>query len=315
MAIRADDAYSWSTEEASGTAKYVPNLFSKMFIKEYYKRAVLTEICNTNADSSGIVKQGDVVTFRSLPSITINDMAVNGAVSYERMAGASTIDLVIDRAKSFSFKLDDIDMTQTDLKGILQPAFIEHARKTMDVAIATEFLADMVDEGHASNLGLTAGVISASINLGTHAAPLTLTKSNVLDFFSNCKLVLNEQEVNGTGRYIVIPSTVASLIERSDLDSADYSGMGEALRLKDGFIGSICGFKIFESNCAPVDSSKEYDIVFGQKDAVCYVNQLNKVETLRLEGYFSDAVRALTVFDWKCVQTKALGNAVAKVQL
>jgi len=314
MAYRANDSNSWSHSDSSGTTSYVPNLFSSMLLKEYYEKDVMTAITNNDADSSGIKEKGDRVTFRKLPAISISDHAINDTITYERLT-STAITLIIDRAKRYAFKLDDIDKKQMDM--LLDSKFIEHARKEMSQTIQQEFLADMVDEAHASNLGLTAGVKSASINLGTHTSPLPLTKSNILDFFEDMKLVLAEQDVqveDSSQLFVVVPPAVASLVGRSDLNGANFNGGNEALVNKAGFVGQLAGFNIMSTNSVPVDGSKEYDILFCHKSAICYAMQLAQNQLIpQLETQFGCGFRGMMLFGWKVLENVALGNAVVTV--
>jgi hypothetical protein len=56
-------------------------------------------------------------------------------------------------------------------------------------------------------------------------------------------------------------------------------------------------------------STTKSKILAGPIDAISFAEQLNKVEALRREGSFENAVRGLALYGAKIVQSKALACA------
>jgi len=90
------------------------------------------------------------------------------------------------------------------------------AAEQLKISIDTDILADTFADAHASNQGATAGVISASFDLGVTGTPVVLTKANILDYIVNMGTVLDEQNVPETGRFVVLPPWACGMIKQSD---------------------------------------------------------------------------------------------------
>lgn len=181
------------------TNNYIPVLFSKRMLKNFYENSAYPLIANT--DYSGEIKNvGDSVIIRKAPVLTINNYTVGGTLSYE-VPTSTAIELNIDTAKSWSFRLDDIDELQSDLN--LMSEFTAAAAKNLETAIDTDCLAIWSAGAAAENKGATAGAISGNINLGTSGAGngVAITggeSGNAVDFIMECNQVLDE------GKYLFV---------------------------------------------------------------------------------------------------------------
>jgi hypothetical protein len=164
--------------------------------------------------------------------------------------------------------------------------------------------------GAAANTGLTAGAISSSYNMGTLAAPVQITKSNVLEYIIDAMTILDEQNVPESGRWLVIPSWMANLIKKSDLKDASLTGDGTSV-LRNGRIGMIDRATLYLSNNL-YSSSSVYYIPFGTNHGITFASQLTKMESLRAESTFGDLVRGLNVYGFKVIKPEALGLICAK---
>ena len=77
----------------------------------------------------------------------------------------------------------------------------------------------------------------------------------VLDFITQCGQVLDEANIPESGRWMVIPSWMASLIKQSDLRNASIAGDMTSV-LRNGRLGEIDRFTLYYSNLLPtVDTS------------------------------------------------------------
>ncbi len=63
-----------------------------------------------------------------------------------------------------------------------------------------------------------------------------------------------------------------------------------------GFIGQIAGFNVFECNHLPISSTSKF-LLAGTNDAISYASQITKMEMLRIQTTFADAVRGLLLHD------------------
>jgi len=317
MAVGVTSGYyvSSSTTNSYG-ANFVPEIWSGKLQVKFYKSTVLGEI--TNNDWEGEIKsQGDKVYIRTIPTITISDYT-KGMSLANQVPISTPITLTIDNGKYFSVVVDDVDEVQADVK--LMDMFTNDAAQQMKIAIDGLVLTALATGGASStplaataNKGAYAGAISgdgssAGINLGTTAAPVTLTKSNVLDTILNMGQALDEQNVPEEGRWLVVPAWMGALIKNSDLKQAYLTGDDTSI-LRNGKMGMIDRFTLYVSNNLYTASQKT-TIVAGTRDAVSFASQITNVETLRSTTTFGNIMRGLNVFGYKVVKPEALVAAV-----
>jgi hypothetical protein len=191
----------------------------------------------------------------------------------------------------------------------------QDATEQQKIFIDTEQLALLKAQDHASNVGLTAGRISASYNMGVANTPVQLTKANVLDYIVDAGSVLDEQNIPETDRWMVIPAWVTGMIKKSDLKDASMTGDGKST-LRNGRIGVIDRFTMYNSNLLPITVESGpvnvWDIPFGHPLALTFASQFVKNETLRAESTFGDLVRGLHVYGSKVIKPEGLGTLYAR---
>lgn len=317
MAVGVTSGYYVSGATTNSyTGNFIPEIWSGKLQVKFYKSTVLGEI--TNNDWEGEIKdQGDKVNIRTIPTITISDYT-KGMSLASQVPVSTPITLTIDYGKYFNVIVDDIDAAQSDVK--LMDMFTNDAAQQMKIGIDSLVLTQLATGGAsttslaaAGNKGAYAGAISgdgssAGINLGTTAAPITLTKSNVLDTILNMGQALDEQNVPEDGRWLVIPAFAAAFIKNSDLKQAYLTG-DSVSPLRNGKIGMIDRFTIYTSNNLYTASAKT-TLLAGTRDAVSFASQIANVETLRSTTTFGNIMRGVNVFGFKVVKPEALVAAV-----
>jgi hypothetical protein len=308
MAISTTSGYyvSGQTTNSYG-ANFVPEIWSGKLQVKFYKSTVLSEI--TNNDWEGEIKNsGDKVYIRTIPTINISDYT-KGMSLTSQVPVSTPITLTVDYGKYFQVVVDDVDAAQADVK--LMDMFTSDAAQQMKIGIDSAVLsavAGATSTAAAANQGATAGAISGGINLGTTAAPITLSKSTVLDTILNMGQALDEQNVPEDGRFIVIPAWMSAMIKGSDLKQAYLTG-DDTSPLRNGKIGMIDRFTVYTSNNL-YNASSKWTLLAGTKDAVSFASQITNVETLRSTSTFGNIMRGLNVFGFKTVKPEALVTAV-----
>lgn len=286
----------------------IPNVFSKKMLVYFYLMTVFGAIANT--DYAGEIKnQGDKVTIRTLPEVASNEYVKGQGITYEDLK-EGTVDLLIDKGLAWAFKTYDVDRAQADMKNYADQ-WAAHAAKKQAEKLDNLLLADIYGDADTANQGLTAGLKSGSISLGTADAALTLAYNTVIQKIIDCGTVLDEQSAPEDGRWIVLPPVLANLIKKSDLADASYSGDGVSMA-RNGRIGRVDNFTIFRSNQLTKNADGSFNCIFGQKSALCFASQLTKTETLRNQNEFGDLYRGLQVYGYKVVKPEAMGLLVAK---
>lgn len=311
MAFTVGTPYAGSVPNPVYTTRVIPTIFSGLLVEKFYAASVLAAIANTRYEGE-IRQKGDTVKIRTVPTITINDyetgMDLNTIV---QRPSSDVVELTIDKGKVFNMVLDDVDSVQSDLD--LLDIWAEAAAESMKVAVDAQVLTSLssTTDLNSSNYGVTAGAISGSINLGTGGLPRTVVSTDVVRFILDCGQVLDEQNIPETGRWMVVPAWMNTLIKDSDLKNASLAGDGTSI-LRNGRLGMIDRFTLYLSNNLPDvgGSAGETPIFFGTNAALTFAAQLTKSETLRSERTFGTLLRGLEVHGYKVVNGVAMGRAV-----
>ena len=257
-------AYSSSSGSfsfAAGENHFIPEVFSKKLQAKFYAQTMLSEV--SVADYSGSISYSDVTS--------------------------STIELDINKAKSYAFKVDDILREQADIDFMNEAA--NDAAQNMKIAIEQDVFANVA-----------AGSSLTDIN-GT---PANITSSSVLGHILDAGQQLDENNIPEDGRFMIINPAVATVLKQSELRQAYLTG-DNVSPLRNGFIGTVDRFNMYVSNNLSTTSGVTSGL-YGHPKAVAYASQMTNTETVRLESSFGDGVRGLAVYGYKVILPTAIGE-------
>ena len=270
----------------SGQQAFIPEIFSKLLQAKFYKDSVLPAISNTDYEGE-ITGQGDKVNIRTVPAITINDYT--GSVTNQTLT-SSTVELLIDQAKYYSFNLDDIQSTQSDID-LMEEASAD-AAEGMRVAVETAVLAS---------------VVSGATTI--ESSTTTITASNILASILTASKTLDELNIPEEGRFMVMSPEFIALLKQSELRQAYLTGDSTS-PLRNGKVGVVDRFTVYQSNMLFTDTSGSTsgatNVLAGHPKAITFASQFTNNETVRLESTFGSAVRGLKVYGSKVVTPDAL---------
>jgi hypothetical protein len=304
---------------------YIPILYAGKTIKRYYETSIIPFISNT--DYEGMIKaQGNEVRIRTVPEITIEDHAIGDVITNQRPLSESKT-LLIDKAKRWSFIIDDIEQVQTDLKNRVTE-WSQNAAENLDAHICTDVLADIPQYVSDDNKGVEAGLRSDSINLGgttkgTAATNfITLTEQNIMRKVVEMGAVLDEQNVPDEGRFLLIDPLTAALLKASDIKSVDLTGDSKS-PYRTGLVGRVDRFTVFATNrllrsyASDGDDTTDPDqyytnIMFGNREGLTFATQLTKNKMQDDPNGFDMVYRGLQVYGWEVIKPHALGLLRAK---
>lgn len=271
---------------SAGQQAFIPEIFSKLLQAKFYKQSVLPAISTTEYEGE-ITGQGDKVNIRTVPAVTINDYT--GSITNQTLQ-TSTVELLIDQAKYYSFKVDDINSVQSDID-MLEAASAD-AAEGMRVAVETAVLAS---------------VVSGATTI--ESSTTTITASNILERILLAAKTLDELNIPEEGRYIVMSPEFISLLKQSELRQAYLTGDATS-PLRNGQVGTVDRFTVYQSNMLFTDTSGSTsgatNVLAGHPKAITFASQFTNSETVRLESTFADAVRGLKVYGSKVVTPDAL---------
>ena len=292
------------------SGNFIPEIWSGKLIENFYDATVLSAISNTDYEGE-IRHMVDTVNIRTTPEITIRDYVKGQTLTVEN-PDKPKLQLVIDKGEYFACVEDDVDRIQSDIK--LMDTWSKDASERMKIKIDQRVLTDLLPDIAAVNKGGTAGEQSASFNLGTTGAPLTVTKdgagstTSVIDLIVDLGTVLDEANAPESDRFLVVPAKMAGLIKKSELKDASLTGDGTSV-VRNGRLGMIDRFTIYVSHNLNVSSGK-YSLIAGHKMGFTFASQMTEMETLRSESTFGNIVRGLQVYGYKVVKPEALAQSV-----
>lgn len=295
------------------SGNFIPQLWSGKLNAKFYATTVFGDIANTNYEGE-IKNLGDTIRINNVPSLTVSDYTIGQNLNYQ-VPAPSVVDLIIDKAKYFAFQVNDVLAHQS--KPQLMSMFTDDATNQMKIAIDQKILLAEFNNGAAANKGATAGVQSASYNLGTDAAPLALTSSNIVDLITSLSSVMDEQNVPDTDRFLVIDPATRRTLFGSPLAQAYVTGDDKSM-LRNGKIGMVDRFSIYVSNQLPKAAAgqdfsgnvqggalKRRAIIAGHKTALTFANQIVKMENLQNPNDFGTLVRGLNVYGHKMIKPES----------
>jgi hypothetical protein len=314
------------TPNALQATGFIPEIWSGKLVEKFYASTVLSAISNTDYQGE-IANQGDKVIIRTKPTIAIKKYLADGDLEIDRPNG-DRLELLIDRGKYFNLILDDVMEVQSDLN--ILSMWSDDAAEQFKLHVDTDVLANMVDKAAAQNMGVTAGAMSGTINLGTVGAPLATVgrdpaagQVEILDVLLRMGQAMDEQNIPETGRWVVMPTWAATQIKRSELRQAYLSGDSITM-LRNGRLGMVDRFTLYVSNLLPTAAtpSDVFDggsnplsagtnvIYAGHAHGLTFASQFTKLETIRSERTFGTLLRGLQVYGYKVIDGKALVQAV-----
>ena len=292
------------------SGNFIPEIWSPRLLTKLYEATCLAEITNTDYEGE-IKKQGDKVVIRTVPDIIINDYVKGQDLDFQHPV-SDPINLTIDYAKSWSFILDKVDIAQMDIPAIEK--WTTNAGNQLKIAIERSVFALMYSYAHSANKGASAGAITAGLGMGAAGAPLSVSKSTVLDTIVDAGTVLDDQNVPEDERWMVIPGWMAGMIKKSDLKDASVSGDKNNSLLRNGRLGMIDRFTLYSSNLLSTgtDTAKVWNAVFGHKMAVTWASQLTESGQGDNPKGFGTLVKGLQVYGHKVIKPEALGHLYIK---
>lgn len=278
-------SFSQFSTGATSEVNFIPEVFSKLLQAKFYKQSVLPAISNTDYEGE-ISGQGEKVVIRTVPAVTINDY--DGSITTQELTTAK-VEMLIDKAKYYSFKVDDVLAAQADIN-LLEKASAD-ASEGMRIAVETDVLANAIT-------GAT-----------TTGSQTTITASNILTEILELSTALDTLNIPEEGRYIVLPPSMISMLKQSELRQAYLTGDATS-PLRNGKVGTVDRFTVYQSNMLFTASSGADDtythVLAGHPKALSFASQFTNAETVRMESTFGDQVRGLKVYGSKVVTPDAM---------
>ena len=230
------------------------------------------------ADASG----AKIVRVTSVSDVAVAPY-VAGSLKYADLSD-SEIDIALDQKNAFTFKVEDIDAAQTGLD--VKSFATQRAGKTLALTADAYAFGLHADAGYEINNGEST------------PGALAVNSANVEDVILRVAQYMDEQNIDPMDRNLIVAPWFKN---KMILAGIARSGANSDAMYLNGFIGEILGFKVYVSN----QLASGHMLAMTSR-AIAYAGQINKVESLRLQDSFADAVRGLFTFGAKVVKPAEL---------
>ena len=278
---------------------FIPEIYSKKVQIALRKAAVAEAVCNTDYMGE-IANFGDTVNIIKEPQIAVADYTRGLAVTSTDLTDQELV-LTIDQAKSFSFKLDDLErrFSHVNFQAIASDNAAYKLRDAMDSNILTAI---------SAGAGVTTG-------MGTTSTPIDIGfGSGEVDPLNQMALAAKELDVNSVpeeGRWFVAPPSFYEELSQSGskLLSVDFNaGQGS---IRNGLVstGKLRGFNMYKSNNIASPTTATGKVLAGHMSSVSTAQTITSTEVIRDPDSFGDIVRGLHVYGAKVIRPEALVSA------
>lgn len=253
---------------------FIPTVWSETLYQQLDKQYVA--VANCNRDFDGDIKGlGSVVKVCGVGEVTVNDYTKNSDMLEPQSLSDTVAEIHINRAKCFSFQIDDVDRAQAT------PKLMEAAMKNAASALANEA------DAHIFSL------ITEAENEINEENP---DSERIINALIRARKFLYENNVGDNEEVIIeVSPAVAALILKAKVAlSSDNTGA-----LEKGYLGNIVGCKIFVSNNVMTEDTEQlvnHFCCMRTKRAIAFAEQISDIEAFRPEKRFADAVKGLHLY-------------------
>ena len=288
MAVAKGSGY---TNLPSGN--WLPVIYSQKVQKFFRTASVIEDI--TNTDYAGEIENfGDTVNIIKEPTISVNSYTRGGHIAIQNLAD-DQLQLVVDQANAFAFKVDDIEERQSHVNW---------------ESLATSSGAYALKDSYDANV-IAAMLSGAGTTVGSDGSGSDVPDSvDPLNIMANCSKRLHGGDVPTDNRWFLgSPEWYETLAQASGkLMDASVTGDADS-PLRNGRVttGLIQGFKLYmTNNFAASSTSDYYKILWGHMSSTATANAIAKTEVIRDPDSFADVVRGLHVFGRKVLRSAGL---------
>ncbi len=278
------------------SGNFTPEIFSQKVLKFFRTASVVEDI--TNTDYAGEIENyGDTVNIIKEPTISVASYTRGGQINIQNLAD-DQLQLTVDQANAFAFKVDDIEERQSHVNF--------EALATSSGAYA---LKDAYDENVIAAMFSGAGTTVGSDGSGTDTGFGT-SETDPTDILANSAKRLHAADVPTDNRWFLGTPEFYEQLGQASAKLMDASVTGDGTSpLRNGSVldGQVNGFRLYMTNNFAASSTSNYfKVMFGHMSSTATANAIAKTEVVRDPDSFADIVRGLHVFGRKVLRTEAL---------
>ena len=296
----AFDKVSGNNNLANGN--FSPIIYSQK-VQKFFRTASVVEAI-TNTDYAGEIEAfGDTVNIIKEPTITVSAYS-RGAVVDAQDITDDQIQLTVDQANAFSFKVDDIEErhSHVNFESIATSSGAYALKNEYDKNVIAAMVAGVSSSSPDHLLGADSGSgQDQDVGFGS-------SEVDPVDTISKHNRLLNAADVPEENRWFLAgPEFVEQLGQANSKLMSDTTGNAAPLRNGKVLSGKIMNMDVYmTNNFAASSTSNFFKVLGGHMSSTATANHIAKIEVIRHPESFSDVVRGLHVFGRKVLRDNAL---------
>ena len=281
---------------------FSPIIYSQK-VQKFFRTASVVEAI-TNTDYAGEIENfGDTVNIIKEPTITVSAYS-RGAVVDTQDIVDDQIQLVVDQANAFSFKVDDIEErhSHVNFESIATSSGAYALKNEYDKNVIAAMVAGVSSSSPDHLLGADTGSgQDQDVGFGS-------SEVDPVDTISKHNRLLNAADVPEENRWFLAgPEFVEQLGQANSKLMSDTTGNAAPLRNGKVLSGKIMNMDVYmTNNFAASSTSNFFKVLGGHMSSTATANHIAKIEVIRHPESFSDVVRGLHVFGRKVLIDNAL---------
>ena len=237
-------------------------------------------------------------------------------VNYVPVDAGTPIDLVLNKSKYWATSVEDLHAVQSS-PDLLEDAVMRagnELRMVVDQDVRTVMSAG-ANAGPAMTLDHSV-LFETAVNGAQRKARSTAFP------FTHWHRLMDNALIPRQGRWVIFGPYTAEVFYKDIELNSDYNTVRQEQLAANGFIGNYFGFDIYVSSDAnssytetgsPALGSATEEVMVGTDYAVAFVDQVNRVEDVRLTDVFATGVRGLYNYGSVVVENAGLFKSAATI--
>ena len=278
---------------------FSPIIYSQK-VQKFFRTASVTEAI-TNTDYAGEIENfGDTVNIIKEPTVSVSSYTRGAVVNIQDIQD-DQLQLTVDQANAFAFKVDDIEERHSHVN--FESVSTSSGAYALKNAYDQNVIAAMFAGPSSSSPDHVVGSDGSGVDTGFGSSEI-----DPVDIISKHGKLLNLQDVPEENRWFLgSPEFMEQLGQASSKLMSDTTGNATPLRNGKVYDGKVMNMELYMTNNFAASSTSNYfKVLSGHMSSTATANHIAKIEVIRDTDSFSDVVRGLHVFGRKVLRDTAL---------
>ena len=278
---------------------FSPIIYSQK-VQKFFRTASVAEAI-TNTDYAGEIENyGDTVNIIKEPTVSVSSYTRGAVVNIQDIQD-DQLQLTVDQANAFAFKVDDIEERHSHIN--FESVSTSSGAYALKNAYDQNVIAAMFAGPSSSSPDHVVGSDGSGVDTGFGSSEI-----DPVDIISKHGKLLNLQDVSEENRWFLgSPEFYEQMGQASSKLMSDTTGSATPLRNGKVYSGKVMNMELYMTNNFAASSTSNYfKVLSGHMSSTATANHIAKIEVIRDTDSFSDVVRGLHVFGRKVLRDTAL---------